>query len=207
MRHVRFLSQWQFYLDPEVNIPINFFLQEPFWGMLSCTSKILYRDRFKGFRTCSELSKKDQDFNNADSSNHVSKFAEKNNVNRQSERNIIETFPTIVSKHIVFSDSEENDKQPFAIALEEEKHLIDNTDVNCSSIKKPLQSRKYFTSVSYTLKHLLHSDSVISESDSSSDSNHELRTQNLYFQLLVLKRLKELFQMFSPSIVQKVIPV
>lgn len=146
--------------------------------MLSCTSKILYRDRFKGFRTCSELSKKDQDFNNADSSNHVSKFPEKKNVNRQSERNIIEAVPTIVSKHIVFSDSEENDKQPFAIASEEEKHLIDNTDVNCSSIKKPLQSRKYFTSVSYTLKHLLHSDSVISESDSSSDSNHELRTQN-----------------------------
>ncbi|VDP22317.1 unnamed protein product [Schistosoma margrebowiei] len=146
--------------------------------MLSCTSKILYRDRFKGFRTCSELSKKDQDFSNANSSNHVSKFPQKKKLNRQSEHNIIETVPTIVSKHIVFSDSEENNKQPFAIASEKEKHLIDNTDVNCSSIKKPLQSRKYFTSVSYTLKHLLHSDSVISESDSSSDSNHELRTQN-----------------------------
>ncbi|CAH8441730.1 unnamed protein product [Schistosoma bovis] len=167
MRHVRFLSQWQFYPDPEVNIPINFLFTRAFLG-----------DRFKGFRTCSELSKKGQDFNNTDSSNHVSKFPEKKNVDRQSERNIIETVPTIVSKHIVFSDSEENDKQPFAIASEEEKHLIDNTDVNCSSIKKPLQSRKYFTSVSYTLKHLLHSDSVISESDSSSDSNHELRTQN-----------------------------
>lgn len=146
--------------------------------MLSFASKILYRDRFKGFRMCSELSKKDQDFSNADSSNHGSKFPQNKKLNRQSERNIIETVPTIVSKHIVFSDSEENDKQPFAIVSEKEEHPIDNSDVNCSSTKKPLQSRKYFTSVSYTLKHLLHSNSVISESDSSSDSNHELRTQN-----------------------------
>ncbi|KAH8850468.1 Trimethylguanosine synthase [Schistosoma japonicum] len=160
MRHVRLLSQWQFYPDSGVDIPVNFFFTRAFLG-----------DHFKGFRTRNELSKKQQDSINTYNSKCVSSSSLEKKLSQHKECNRIETVSTNVCKHIVFSDSEEcEDKQKCAIVPEEIKHqTVYHTN-----------SRKYFTSVSYTLKHLRHSDPSKSESESSSsDSNHELRAQNL----------------------------
>ncbi|KAK4473629.1 hypothetical protein MN116_002981 [Schistosoma mekongi] len=170
MRHVRLLSQWQFYPDSGVEIPVNFFFTRAFLG-----------DHFKGFRTRNELSKKRQDSGNTDNSKYVSNSSSEKTLNQNKECNRTETVPTIVCKHIVFSDSEEcDDKQKCAVVSEETKHQTAYHNIGCSSTKKSLQSRKYFTSVSYTLKRLRHSDPPKSESESSSsDSSHEIRAQNL----------------------------
>ncbi|CAH8461806.1 unnamed protein product [Schistosoma turkestanicum] len=169
MRHVRCLSQWRFYPDSEVNIPVNFFFTRAFLG-----------DHFKGFRTCKEVAKTGKNPSNTVSSNCVSEFPQGKKLDQQNESNFIETVPTVVSKHTVFSDSEESDdKQKPAVTLEVKQHPTYHTDVNRSPIGRPLQSKKYFSSVSYTLKHLLHSDSLTSESDSSSSgSKPNLKTRN-----------------------------